>query len=211
MPLIQDDSNTDLVLNLSLPPGTDPAIASSLKRGLEGLLTVVLAMPEFESGILQAADELALAFIDLAVPAAPLIEERIHRQKAMREVFARGDWLTAEQINTLQAVPPGNEAHLSSDWKRQGRIFSVTFGGKEYFAGYQFDAMCQPLPVIRDILEALGPVEDPWKIAAWFHFSNGWMSSHCDHQGEPVAPIDALGLRDAVVEAAHRMRGTYVA
>ncbi|MFP3567461.1 hypothetical protein [Paraburkholderia sp. SIMBA_030] len=94
----------------------------------------------------------------------------------------------AEQINALQAVSPGDEAHPASDWKRRSRIFGVTFGGKEYFAGYQFDAMCQPLPVVRDILAALGPLDDSWKIAAWFHFPNGWIASRSDHQGEPVAP-----------------------
>jgi hypothetical protein len=208
---LHDDSNTDVVLSLPLPRGTDPAIASSLKRGMEEMLTVVLAMPQWEAGIFGRADEIALAFTRLAAPSAPLIEERIRRQQTMREVFARGDWLTAEQINSLQALPPANKAHPASDWKRRGRIFGVTFNGKEYFAGYQFDAMSQPLPIIRDILEALGPVEDSWKIAAWFHFPNGWIAGRDDQQADPIAPKDALDRRDAVVPAAHRMLGGYVA
>ncbi|MCX4163590.1 MULTISPECIES: hypothetical protein [Paraburkholderia] len=208
---LPDDSNTDIVLNLSLPRGTDLAIASSLKRFLEEFLTIVLAQPNWESRILGRADAIARAFSGLEAPSAPLIEERIRRQKTMREVFARGDWLTAEQINALQVTPPTNKAQPASDWKRRGRIFGVTFNGKEYFAGYQFDAMCQPLQVIRDVLEALGPVEDSWKIAAWFHFPNGWIADLRGREGRPVAPRDVLDHRDEVVGAAHRRLGGYVA
>lgn len=209
---LHDDSNTDVVLNLPLPPGTDPAVASSLKKGMEALLTVVLATPQWETGLFLRADELARVFSGLSAPTAPLIEERIRRQETMREVFARGDWLTAEQINALQATPPANKAQPASDWKRRGRIFSVAFNGKEYFAGYQFDAMCQPLPVVKDVLEALGPVADSWKIAAWFHFPNGWIGGVDDREGEPVAPRDALDRHDVVVGAAARhTRHGYVA
>lgn len=206
-----DDSNPGVVLNVHLPRGTDPALASSLKRGMEELLTVVLATPEWEVGMLRRADEIARAFTGLVAPAAPLIEERIRRQKTMREVFAHGDWFTAEQINALQATQPANKAQPASDWKRQGRIFGVSFNGKEYFAGYQFDAMCQPLPVIRDILEALGPVDDWWKIAAWFDFPNGWIAGRGNHQREPVVPRQALDRGDEVIDAACHMQGGYTA
>lgn len=124
--------------------------------------------------------------------------------------LARGDWLTAEQINALQAVPLANKAQPASDWKRHGRIFSVSIGGKEYFAGYQFDTMCQPLPVIEEILDALGPVADSWKIAAWFHFQNGWISGTGEREGEPIAPMDALDRRDTIVNAARHIHGSYI-
>jgi len=195
---------------LRLPPGTDPAIASSLERGLEELLTVVMALPGFETRILQCADEIALAFTGLVAPAAPLIEERIRRQQAMRKVFGQGDWLTAEQVNGLQVAPPVNKEQPAHDWERQGRIFSVTFQGNEYFAGYQFDAICQPLPVIKDILEALGPVEDSWKIAAWFHFPNGWIAGHGDRQDDAMAPRDALDRCCEVIDAARHTNDEYV-
>jgi hypothetical protein len=201
---VHGDANTDVVLNLPLPRGTDPAVASTLKKGMQELLTVLLATPQWETQVFLRADDLARAITGLAAPTPALIEERIRRQKTMREVFARGDWLTAEEINRLQATPPTNKAQPASDWKRRGRIFSVAFNGKEYYAGYQFDAMFQPLPVIKDILESLGPVADSWKIAAWFHFPSGWIAGTGDHEGEPVAPRDALDRHDAVVDAAAR-------
>lgn len=211
MAQIPKDPTVDAVLSLRLPPGTDPAIASSLKRGMEELLTIVVALPQFEAQILQRADDIARAFTGLVAPDAPLIEERMRRQKTMREVFARGDWLTAEQVNGLQAMPPANKEQPAGDWKREGRIFSVALEGNEYFAGYQFDAMCQPLPVVRDILAILGPVADSWRIAAWFHFPNGWISGCGEHQGDAVAPRDALDRCREVTEAARHGNEEYVA
>lgn len=126
-------------------------------------------------------------------------------------ILERGDWLTAEQINLRQLVPPTFKTHPASNWKRDGRIFSLFIDGKEYFASYQFDSMCQPLPVIKEILDALGPVADSWKIAAWFCFENGWISGTGKHEGEPVSPMDALNRRDAVVNAAKRRLITYIA
>ncbi|MCA8010216.1 hypothetical protein [Burkholderia cenocepacia] len=87
----------------------------------------------------------------------------------------------------------------------------MSFNGKEYFAGYQFDAMCQPLPIIQDVLEALGPVDDRWKIAAWFDFPNGWIAGRGDHQREPVVPRQALDRRDEVIDAACHMQEGYAA
>ncbi|SIT50344.1 conserved hypothetical protein [Paraburkholderia piptadeniae] len=211
-----DKPNTDtptdgLVLSVSLPVGTDPAIVPSLKRGLEDLVVALLTKTRFEEAVFKRADDLAAAITGLGAPVAPLIEERIRRQETMRAVLTRGEWLTAEQINELQAVPPANKAEPASDWKRHGSIFSVSIGGKEYFAGYQFDIMCQPLPVIKEILDVLGPIADSWKIAAWFHFKNGWILGTGERAGQPVAPMDALDRRDSIVNAAKRMDRTYIA
>jgi hypothetical protein len=200
---------TDLVLNLQLPVDTDPAILSSLKRCLEELVAVVLTKTPFEEVVFERADDLAGAITGLSAPSAPFIRERMRCQQTMRAVFERGDWLTVEQIHALQVTPPSSKAQPASDWKRRGRIFGVRIGGEEYFAGYQFDAMCQPLPVIKQILDVLGPAADSWKIAAWFHFPNGWITGAGD--GEPVSPMDALDRREAVVDAARQVRGTYIA
>ena len=202
---------SDLVLNLRLPAGTDPATVSSLKQGLEDLVAAVLTQTSFEETVIKRADDLATAITGLSAPAITLIEERIRRQEAMRAVFARGDWLTARQINALQTAPPAKKSQPARGWKRSGHIFSVSIGGTEYFAGYQFDAMRRPLPVIKDILAALGPVDDSWKIAAWFHFPNGSISGTGVHEGEPVSPIDALDRGEAVIDAAMQMQGAFIA
>lgn len=213
---VRDQPNTVIpaegpVLSLRLPVGTDPAIVPSLKRGLEDLVAAILTRTPFEEVVFKRADDLAAAITGLSAPVAPLIEERIRRQETMRAVLARGDWFTAEQINALQAVPPANKEQPASEWKRRGRIFGVSIGGQEYFAGYQFDVMCQPLPIIKEILYALGAVADSWEVAAWFHFPNGWISGIGEYEGEPLSPMDALHRREAIVDAAKHMPRTYIA
>lgn len=119
------------------------------------------------------------------------------RRKTMQAVFEHEVWLTLEDIAE------------ADDWRRQGRVFAVVYEGTEYFPRYQFDDAYEPLPVIKDILQALGEV-DAWTFAAWFHYPSGWIADAVDG-AKPVAPKDALNRRDDVLAAARRTRGTYVA
>lgn len=205
------DRSDGIVLRVALPRGTNPAVASALQRGMEVAMSMVL--PDVGDALLVQADQLAGLVKGLATPDPALIEERLQRQRTMQSIFAADDWLTAEMINALQSSPPPNKSHPASDWKRRGRIYSVSVAGKEYFAGYQFDAMGQPLPIIREILDELGPVADSWKIAAWFHFPNGWIAEadRGDTAARPIAPKDALDRPTEVLAAAAKMHGSYVA
>jgi hypothetical protein len=140
-----------------------------------------------------------------------MLEERIGQMGSVKKVFEEGDWLTAEDINTLQLRPPAKKSLPASDWKRSGRIFSVSYDGKEYFPSYQFDAMFQPLPVVRKILKAYGECADSWSLATWFHYPNSWIANEVDSEAVPVAPKDALDRSNDVIKAARNQRGTYVA
>jgi hypothetical protein len=60
-------------------------------------------------------------------------------------------------------------------------------------------------------LKRLGSVEDAWAVAVWFHFPNGWINRRDRIEIGPIAPKDALDLREAVLEAAAKRQGTYVA
>ncbi|WP_321818861.1 MULTISPECIES: hypothetical protein [unclassified Burkholderia] len=209
---VQEKPSAALELKLALPAGTNPAVVLSLKQSFEEALLILLEDFSFERSLVLRADEIASIVTRLSAPTIPLIEERIQRQKTMREILAHGEWLTAEQVNELQAAPPANKSQPTNDWKRRGRIYSVSLDGKDYFAAYQFDEMCQPLPVIKSILAALGEVSDTWRIAAWFHFPNGWITGTGAHTGQAMAPKDALDRHDAVVGAARHLSGaSYVA
>lgn len=200
-----------LVLDVSVPKGTDPAILSSLRHGLEQAVSLLLTTGQ--ARMLAQADQLAELVSGLTEPDLGLIEERIQRLKTIQEMLDDEEWLTAEMLNRLQPEPPSNKSHPASDWKRRGRVFSVSLGGKEYFARYQFDALYQPLPIIKEILKAFGPVADAWKIAAWFHFPNGWIAEPGADGDSPraVAPKDALDRRDDVLDALREGRGSYSA
>ena len=101
---------------------------------------------------------------------------------------------------------------LDRDWKRRGRIFSVTFDGKEYFPRYEFNAAYQPLPLIKEVLATFGTVADTWKIAAWFHYPNGRIvESRPGGVVKAIAPKDALDRRDDLMKALEARTGSYVA
>ena len=198
-----------LVLDLALPQGTDPAILPSVRHGIAQAVYLVLSTGQ--TAILDQADQLAGLVSGLIEPDLGLVEERLDRLQTIRTMFREEEWLTNEMLNQLQPEPPSNRSLPASDWKRRGRIFSVNFGGKEYFPRYEFDAVYQPLPVIRDILKAFGPVADFWKLAAWFHFPNGWIVEPGPEGPTPVAPKDALDRLDDLLNALKKRQGSYVA
>lgn len=190
-----------------LPAHTDPAAVSSVVKAIEKALVVMVQARQGE--VIARADQIAELATGLLEPSSELLEDRVQRMRTLRQVFAEGDWLTAEQLHALQESPPKNRSSQpASDWKRRGRVFSVTRAGREYFPRHQFDGMYEPLPVIREILEAFGEVADPWVLAAWFHVPNGWIVGR---DGSPLAPKDALDRREAVLNAATKRRSSYVA
>ncbi len=125
-------------------------------------------------------------------------KQNVDRSRTIQTVFSQGEWFSKETVSQ------------ASDWKRDGRIFSVIFNEKEYFPRYQFDALHQPLPVIKDILQAFGPV-DPWKIATWFHFPNGWIVEPGPEGPKPVAPKDAFDQREELLKAVQKWHDSYTA
>ena len=208
-PTNSKQSQSDMVLDVSLPQGTDPAVAASLKPEIERLVELFL-LPE-QPRVIEQADRIAELLSKKIEPNLGLVRERIERLKTIRRILEEDEWLTAEQLNMLQPNPPAQKSHPASDWKRRGRIFGVSYGGRELFARYQFDEAYQPLPVIRDVLKTFGEVADPWKIAAWFHFPNGWITKPGDTGPQPVAPKDALDQRDMLLGALIKRKGSYVA
>ena len=191
---------------VSMPADTDPAAVSSMVHAIEKALVVMGHARQ--DVVIGRADQLAEIATGLLEPSSELLEDRVQRMRTLRQVFAEGDWLTSEQLNALQDAPPKSKSQPASDWKRRGRIYGVSRSGREYFARYQFDAMYEPLPVLREVLEAFGEVADPWVLAAWFHYPNAWIVGA---DGTPTAPKDALDRRDDVVGAALKRHTSYVA
>jgi hypothetical protein len=196
----------ELVLPVNLPGDLDPALLPSMVTAIEKAFVVMAG-----AGVLERADRLAELAAGFVEPSLELVEERVHRMRTIHEVFAEGDWLTAEQLNALQASAPANKAHPAADWKRRARVFSVNYRGKEYFPRYEFDALYQPLPIIKDILVAFGETADPWTLAAWFHFPSPWLVRRDERGATNVAPKDSLDRGDEVVRAAAKRLSSYAA
>ncbi len=205
LPIVATHS-VGLSVPVAMPVETDPAVVSSVVQAIEKALAVLIYARQGD--LVARADQLAELAAGLLEPSRELLEDRVQRTQTLRQVFVEGEWLTSEQLNALQPAPPKSKSQPASDWKRRGRIYSVGRGGREYFARYQFDAMYEPLPIIRDILQAFDEVADPWVLAAWFHYPNAWL---LDANGAPVAPMNALNRRKDVVSAALKRRTSYVA
>lgn len=126
----------------------------------------------------------------------------------VNEILNAGRWFTAEMLNCLQ---PDRSSDSATEWKRTRRIFSVALDGQDYFPQYQFDASFQPLPVISEVLAKFGPTADTRKIAAWFHYPNGWIVDSGPDGVRAVAPKDALHRRDDILNALERRTGSYFA
>ena len=201
-----DGAGSILSVPVNMPEDIDPAEVSSVVQALEKALAVLAHGSRGE--VTARADRLAELASGLLEPSTELLADRVNRMKTLRQVFAEGDWLSAEQLNALQDKPPRNKSQPASDWKRRGRVFAVSHGSREYYPRYQFDAMYEPLPIIREVLTAFGEVADPWVLAAWFHYPNAWLAGA---NGDPVAPKDALDRGEDVVRAAAKRQGSYIA
>jgi len=207
---MQEDDVAELSLTVRVPRNLPIGIAESLEESLAKAVEILTLSNAF-GNISKSADDVARLVVTQVRPSGIMLEDRIAQMTTVRAVFEDGDWLTAEEINKLQKKPSAKTSLPASDWKRRGRIFSVSYDGKEYYPRYQFDAMYQPLPIISDILKAYGEYADAWSLAIWFHFPNGWIAKDVGEMALPVAPKDALDRGRDVVKAALNQRGTYVA
>lgn len=119
-----------------------------------------------------------------------------HRDEIREAIFRSSTWLPDES----------QEIELLRSWEAGGRIFSVEYKGRRYYAAYQFDVDGTPLPIIGEVLLRLHS-KNPWRIAAWFHFPSSWI---CDDAG-PVAPKNAVSRSAEILKAANQAGGTYIA
>jgi hypothetical protein len=196
-----------LELVIPLPAGMDASALPALGRSLGRALQVVAL--DGAKSLLARADAVATAAIPIAEPSIELIEERVAQRRTMQRIVEETTWVSAEQIRKRlrKRVAP------TADWKRRGKIFGLKIGEREFFAAWQFGEDNKPLPVIADALKALGPIADPWKIAAWFHFPNTWLAKPQGARSKSVsrAPKDCLEQRGALLEAATKRNASYVA
>jgi len=200
-----------LGLTVKVPRHLPLGITEPLEKGIAEAVQILAGSSALED-ISESAYNLARLVVTQVRLGGIMLEERINCQmRSVKKEFEEGDWLTAEDINTLQRRPPAKKSLPAIDWKRSGRIFSVSYDGKEYFRRYQFNVMFQPLPVVRKILKAYGECADSWSLAKWFHFPNSWIANEVDSEAVPMAPKDALDRSNDVIKAARNQRGTYVA
>jgi hypothetical protein len=179
---------------------TDPKVVEAISTTLDEALNLFISQRGHRMRL--KAERVVDAIYDRVTPLLVDVEEVLEIRKTVDDLFASGKWMTHAQIH--QAHPRfKNASEPASDWKRRGRIFAVHYDGVDYFPRYQFDRAMQPLPIMADILKALGPIADTWTIAAWMVSPNGWLDGK--------VPFKMLDEGDAVVHAARMRKDSYVA
>lgn len=142
------------------------------------------------------------AMTDLLVPTVPSPTTFLSRARMIAETHAdilnSGDWVKASQIAEASGTGAANSSALPNRWKRESRIFAINHKGVDLYPAYALDLAngCRPLPAVADVLAVLAPIKDDWKLAAWFHFANGYLGGESPKALLAQAP-------ERVIAAAH--------
>jgi hypothetical protein len=181
------------VLAIELPP-EQRHLERSLKKAIDLLATVI------DTQTAKRRDERVrrlgeLLIEDVELPKTAVIEAKM-RASVIRHLITKGKWLTAADIAKRGGYSSSNSAEPANRWKREGKIFAISFKGQDLFAAYQFDQGMKPRRIVAEVLKIFRDKNDPWKIAAWFAGANGWLS------GE--RPEDCLDEPERVIEAARQ-------
>ena len=129
----------------------------------------------------------------------PAMLRQLERNAAARQALAEEfGLLSSAEVARRAGSSATNAAALASRWRGLGQVFAVDVEGSARFPGFQFDADGRPLPVVADVVAALGSVFTGWELALWFTGGSASL--------EGVRPVDAMtGTSEdvaAVVETA---------
>ena len=113
-----------------------------------------------------------------------------------REIARKNAELRAKYLRTTELYTAEGIQGPSAKWKREGRVFAVQRDGEDLFPAFQF-ADGQPLPIIKEILDALPEDMSPWETAFWFESGNGWLGGKI--------PQECLKNESEVIYAAEQL------
>jgi hypothetical protein len=219
-------SDGSRILSIEVPAGANSSVLSSLQAAMQKTIELVL---RGQGDVIADADRIAELVTTVWQADGPLQEERINRLKTVELIYSNSEWFTVEDIHQAfygrrpakpktdpeAKLPPVSALQRkslpASDWKRRKSVFSVNYKGRELFAAYQFSANLRPLPVIKKVIDAFGPVADTWTLAAWFEFPNSWLAKRVNGRRVARAPKDALDDSEVLVHAATMRLQSYVA
>ena len=109
-------------------------------------------------------------------PPALLLQAR-RNAEARRDLLNDYGAFTPATLADANGSTASNRAALASRWRKEGRIFGVTYKDRTYFPSFQFDDRARPLDVIARVMSSFRtkPIGE-WEIALWFTSANEWLS-----------------------------------
>ena len=101
--------------------------------------------------------------------------------KALEAVLENSEWLTAEEIGERRKADPSNVVAHVNQWREDGKVFAISYQGKDRFPRYALDDTFRPIPALESVLKLFGSI-DPWRIAVWFESTNAWLNNRRPRQ-----------------------------
>jgi hypothetical protein len=176
-----------VLLEVKAAKPSSPEAGRALHDFVAGLRTA-LAQTVHEPGRLTELTQLITPAFD--PPSVPALLQARRNTQARKELLDEFGALTAAQLAEGRQASKANPSALASRWRKEGRVFGVTFRDKTerektYFPGFQFDDHLRPLEAVGRVLEIFAPHPmTEWEIALWFTTPNGWLDDN--------RPVDLL-------------------
>lgn len=102
------------------------------------------------------------------MPATGTASQAVRNAAARREFLAEFPTLTSADVARAAGSAAKNVAALATRWRKEGRVFAVSWGGELRYPAFQFDDAGAPLPTIKPVLEVFRDAASDWQVALWF-------------------------------------------
>ena len=147
------DDRYDLDLNVSLS-GLDEYEVNTVKRLLTEHLRSFIAAARQENSQQRIAQ-----LLRAVAPSDPLadVELKVAEGTAdlRREFLDEVPVVTSAQVHARAGFPGGNPSQTVHRWRKQGKLFAVNHGGRDWYPDFQFGVDGRPLPIIEELLAIL--------------------------------------------------------
>ena len=195
------DTSTSLSLDADMSPDDREAVAQTLVSYADGQSVVL------DNSRIASARNQVSALVSRLLPPLDQVVRRGSLLQAHRNAEARVDlvqefdMLKSDQLARNARSAAKNQFATASRWQAQGKVFSVVWEGAAVYPGFQLDDAGRPLPVIAEVITAVGGRLQGWELALWFTGSSSWLDG-----GRPVdllrsAPGDVVeAARSAVAD-----------
>jgi hypothetical protein len=116
------------------------------------------------------------------------------RKAFMQEVLT---W-SADEVAEQGGYGAKNKSAAATRWTKDGKIFSVLYGGKQHYPQFQFK-QGKPRPIVAQILKALGEDATGWDRAFFFATPNSYLSDE-----RPMDRLNDKSTEELLVQVAAR-------
>lgn len=122
-------------------------------------------------------------------------------------VISAGGLLTSADITAKRGQGTSNPSATTQRWKKSGKVFALSYEGKDLYPEYLFDEKndYKPRPVIKAIKDALAEKMGPWQMAFWFICSSNFLGGKSPR--EVISKDPDLVLKAAKYETEGYLHG----